>query len=165
MAASALPLNPLPPKRDLPDYLPARMVNQYVYCPRLFFYEWVDGVFRESTDTVEGSVQHKRVDRPGKGLPAPDNLNQEQIHSRSVTLSSERHRVIAKLDLVDVADGIATPVDYKHGRPYSDGEELTVWPSDRVQLAVQAIVLRGTDTPARKESFTTRPPSSACASP
>jgi CRISPR-associated protein Cas1 len=142
MAASALPLNPPPPKRDLPDYLPARMVNEYVYCPRLFFYEWVDGVFRESTDTVEGSVQHKRVDRPGKGLPAPDDLDQEQIHSRSITLSSERHRVIAKLDLVDVADGIATPVDYKHGRPYSDGDELTVWPSDRVQLAVQAIVLR-----------------------
>jgi CRISP-associated protein Cas1 len=23
-----------------PDYLPARMLNEYVYCPRLFYYEW-----------------------------------------------------------------------------------------------------------------------------
>ena len=25
------------PKRELPDYLPARMVNEFAYCPRLFF--------------------------------------------------------------------------------------------------------------------------------
>ena len=24
---------------ELPDYLPARMVNEFVYCPRLFYYE------------------------------------------------------------------------------------------------------------------------------
>ena len=24
--------------QELPDYLPARMVNEHVYCPRLFFY-------------------------------------------------------------------------------------------------------------------------------
>ena len=48
--------------------LPARMVNEFVYCPRLFFYEWVEGIFRESSDTVEGSQQHKRVDKEGKGL-------------------------------------------------------------------------------------------------
>ncbi|HXJ39487.1 MAG TPA: hypothetical protein VNH18_09415 [Bryobacteraceae bacterium] len=44
----------------LPDYLPARMVNEYVYCPRLFFYEWVDGVFRENADTIEGAARRKR---------------------------------------------------------------------------------------------------------
>ena len=25
--------------RSLPDYLPAHMVNEFAYCPRLFFYE------------------------------------------------------------------------------------------------------------------------------
>ena len=61
----ALPILPEPDSRRLPDYLPARMVNEFVYCPRLFFYEWVEGVFRESADTLEGSVQHKRVDKEG----------------------------------------------------------------------------------------------------
>ena len=73
---SALPL-PLPqpkPARIAPrfpaaDYLPARMVNEFVYCPRLFFYEWVEGVFRESADTLEGSAQHKRVDARPSELP------------------------------------------------------------------------------------------------
>jgi hypothetical protein len=25
------------------DLLPARMVNEFVYCPRLFYLEWVEG--------------------------------------------------------------------------------------------------------------------------
>jgi len=33
----------------LPEYLPARMLNEFVYCPRRFFYEWVEGVFRSSS--------------------------------------------------------------------------------------------------------------------
>src|SRR5438045_9043871 len=83
----------------LPDYLPARMVNEYVYCPRLFFYEWVEGLFRESVDTVEGRIQHERVDAKTSKLPKPEDTSTETIHSRSVTLSSERHRLIANMDL------------------------------------------------------------------
>ncbi len=128
-------------QRKLPDYLPARMVNEFAYCPRLFFYEWVEGVFHESADTVEGSVQHKRVDREGAGLPSAEDID-EDLKTRSVTLSSERHRLIAKMDLIDVSQGVVTPVDYKRGKPFDTGHGLEAWPSDRVQLAVQGIVLR-----------------------
>ena len=58
----ALPLPMLPQTDPLPEYLPARMVNEFVYCPRLFFYEWVEGVFQESADTIEGAAQHKKRD-------------------------------------------------------------------------------------------------------
>ncbi len=136
----ALPI-PTQTGPDLPEYLPARMVNEFCYCPRLFFYEWVDGVFVESSDTLEGTAQHKRVDRKTDALQAAEDLP-ETIHSRSVTLSSDRLKVIAKLDLVEVAEGIATPVDYKRGRPREGSDGLELWPSDRAQLAVQAIVLR-----------------------
>ncbi|HWB87251.1 MAG TPA: CRISPR-associated endonuclease Cas1 [Bryobacteraceae bacterium] len=136
---------PLPPPdlegQSLPEYLPARMVNEYVYCPRLFFYEWVEGVFRESADTVEGSQQHKRVDREGKGLP-PAGEMPEDLQTRSVTLSSEEQRVIARMDLVEASDGKVTPVDYKHGKPQLGDAGLEMWPTDRVQLALQALVLR-----------------------
>lgn len=133
---------PLTAPSRLPDYLPARMVNEFVYCPRLFFYEFVDGVFRQSADTVEGSVQHRRVDREGKGVPAAEELGDDKIHGRSITLSSERHRVIAKLDLIEFEDRVATPVDYKHGRPREMDGRLELWPSDRVQLCIQGLVLR-----------------------
>ena len=128
-------------REKLPDYLPARMVNEFAYCPRLFFYEWVEGLFAESVDTVEGAVQHRRVDAKATALPEAADLP-KSIHSRSVTLSSERLRVIAKMDLVEAEDGIVTPVDYKHGSPREGPGGLELWPSDRAQLAVQGIVLR-----------------------
>ncbi len=40
--------------------LPARMVNEFAYCPRLAYFEWVDGVFADNADTVESR---------GKSLP------------------------------------------------------------------------------------------------
>jgi CRISP-associated protein Cas1 len=130
------------PSRVLPDYLPARMVNEFVYCPRLFFYEWVEGVFAESADTLEGSAQHKRVDKPGRGLPAPEQIGDEELKTRAITLSSEIHRLTAKMDLLEVEDGAVRPVDYKHGRPREGPNGIELWPSDRVQLAVQALILR-----------------------
>ncbi len=139
---ATLPTLPRPSRRALPDYLPARMVNEFVYCPRLFFYEFVEGLFRESADTQEGSGQHKRVDREGSQLPAASDLGEESIHSRSITLSSETHRLVAKMDLIEVDNGLVTPVDYKHGKPRETPEGITLWPADRVQLAVQGIVLR-----------------------
>ena len=33
------------------DPLPARMLNEFVYCPRLFYYEYVEGVFVDNADT------------------------------------------------------------------------------------------------------------------
>jgi len=138
-----MPSPRIEPKRELPDYLPARMVNEFAYCPRLFFYEWVEGVFAESADTVEGQIQHRRVDEKTSGLPEAGEVA-EAIHARSVTLSSERLRVIAKMDLVEVeaGAGVVTPVDYKHGRPREGPHGLELWPADEAQLAAQGIILR-----------------------
>ncbi|HVX90845.1 MAG TPA: CRISPR-associated endonuclease Cas1 [Candidatus Paceibacterota bacterium] len=61
-----LPSPPLP--SDLP-LLPARMINEYQYCPRLAYLEWVQGEWSESSDTVEGRNVHRRVDRPSGDLP------------------------------------------------------------------------------------------------
>src|ERR1017187_4005112 len=127
--------------RALPEYLPARMVNEFSYCPRLFFYEWVEGVFQESADTVEGAAQHRRVDEKPTALPGPGEVA-AAIHARSVTLSRERLHAIAKMDLVEAEGGRATPVDYKHGSPREGPDGLELWPSDKAQLAVQGIVLR-----------------------
>ena len=56
------------------DYLPARMVNEFVYCPRLFYYEHVEGIFVHNRETVEGSIGHRRVDAKEDPLPPPEEL-------------------------------------------------------------------------------------------
>lgn len=129
-------------ERELPDYLQARNVSEFAYCPRLFFYQQVVGVFAHNEHTEEGAAQHKRVDKESKRVPAPDEETTEPVVATSITLSSEHHRVIAKLDLAEFRNGRAIPIEYKKGRPMRTDSGLMAWPADRVQLALQAIVLR-----------------------
>lgn len=125
----------------LPQLLPVRMVNEYVYCPRLSYLMWVQGEWAASADTEEGRHAHRRVDqRKGKLPDADDVQDTSRIHARSITLGSERLGIIAKLDLVEGEAGAVTPVDYKRGkRPHVEGG---VWDPERVQLALQVLLLR-----------------------
>ena len=45
--------------------VPARMLNEFVYCPRLAILEWVDGEFAPSADTVEVCRPTRRRGPPG----------------------------------------------------------------------------------------------------
>ena len=112
---------------SLPELVPARMLNEYAYCPRLAYLEWVQGEFADSVDTIEGRFQHRRVDRPSGGLPPrPANENAdpredddptaETIHARSVLVSDQTLGVIARIDLIEGQGNAVTPVDYKHGK-------------------------------------------------
>jgi len=145
--ATTSPAGPASPpaahRPSLPDYLPARMVNEFVYCPRLFFYEWVEGVFAHSADTVEGALRHETVDRTADPLPAPAAAEEtDRLRARSVELASDRLGVVARIDLVEADGGSVTPVDYKKGAPRDGADGPEAWPADRVQVAVQALVLR-----------------------
>ena len=51
------------------EIIPARMLNEFVYCQRLFYYEFVEGVFVESADTLRGGAIHQRVDSGSGALP------------------------------------------------------------------------------------------------
>lgn len=127
------------------EYLPARMLNEFVYCPRLYYLEHVDGLFAHNADTIEGVSKHRRVDQKTDELPSADANTEdfEKIHARSVTLSSDQFGIIAKMDLIEVQGNHATPVDYKRGSPrkHSDGS-LDAWDPERVQVCAQALVLR-----------------------
>jgi CRISPR-associated protein Cas1 len=124
---------------DLP-LLPARMVNEYEYCPRLAYLEWVQGEWAESADTVEGRYRHRRVDKPGGNLPDPAEAEDgERIHARSITLSSNRLGLIAKIDLVEGEGNVVVPVDYKRGRrPHVP---KGAYDPERIQICVQGMVL------------------------
>ncbi len=142
------------------------MINEYQYCPRLAYLEWVQGEWSESADTVEGRYAHRRVDRPSGDLPraggarsvptqrgdeaaasvegasesaASADEDAERIHARSITLSAPRLGLIARLDLVEGDGESVTPVDYKRGkRPHVP---RGAYDPERVQLCVQGMIL------------------------
>jgi CRISP-associated protein Cas1 len=68
-AAEPLSTFNLKPETSADDFLRARMLNEFVYCPRLFYYEQVEGVFVSNADTERGSAIHEKVDRGKGSLP------------------------------------------------------------------------------------------------
>jgi CRISPR-associated protein Cas1 len=130
-----------PPTLDLPDCVPARMVNEFAYCPRLAYLEWVQGDFEDSADTAEGRYKHRVVDQDGGPLPEPEAMDEGRIHARSVWLSAPDEFITAKMDLIEGEGRLVTPVDYKRGAAPTHLPE-GAWEADRVQLCAQGLVLR-----------------------
>ena len=135
-----LPL-PFPELSQDEPLMPARMVNEYVYCPRLAYLQWVQGEWADSADTIQGKAVHKRVDRPGGDLPSPEELDDaDRLEARSITLSSNKLGLIARLDLIESDDGRVIPIDYKRGkRPHV---AKGAYDPERVQLCVQGMLLQ-----------------------
>jgi len=124
---------------NMPECVPARMVNEYVYCPRLAYIEWVQSDFAHNFDTVDGQYRHRAVDDEKGRLPA-EVEDGDVIHARSVWLSAPAEDLTARLDLLEARGKTATPVDYKRGAaPDVPGG---AWEADRAQLCAQALVLR-----------------------
>lgn len=120
--------------------IPVRMVNEYVYCPRLAYMMWVQGEFAHNADTVEGAIRHKRVDKAGGKLPQESGGEAEKIHARSVALSSESLGITAKIDVVEGSGHSVQPVDYKKGkRPHVPAG---AYQPERVQVCAQGLLLR-----------------------
>jgi hypothetical protein len=88
---------------------------------------------------VEGRGVHRRVDGSCGELPETTAISEdERIHARSVTLSSDRFGLIARLDLIEVEDGAVVPVDYNAaGGPIAAG----AYEPELVQLCVQGLIL------------------------
>ncbi len=145
---------------DLPDMIPVRMLNEFTYCPRLGYLEWVEAEWAGNLETMEGTFGHRRVDQAPKRAarkedrgtskgtegvdpqldPKSSSLDPPPIHARSLLLSAPTEGLLAKLDLVELEGMVATPVDYKRGKAPQIPEGA--YEPERVQLCAQGLILR-----------------------
>lgn len=136
----SLPLNV--GKHPESPLIPARILNEFVYCPRLAYLEWVQKEWADSSDTIEGRHVHRRVDRKPEPLPDPETeAEPEDLKpARSVELSSAKLDLVAKIDLIEpTPDGEVVPVEYKRGkRPHV---KQKAYDPERVQLCAQGLLL------------------------
>lgn len=119
-----------------------RNLHNFIYCPRLFYYQWVENIFQESADTVEGSHIHHNVDQPTllenfKELELPEGSN-----IRSLRLESETLGLVGMVDIVEGGSEGAILIDYKKGSSRRDekGERIAKAP-DAMQVVAQKILL------------------------
>lgn len=119
-----------------------------MYCPRLFYYQWVENIFIENPDTVAGDRVHKRTDRETQTGPDWDQALQEGETLRSVSLQSEKLGLTGVVDLLHSDETGPRLVDYKKGSPRRDSNgNLTPKEADAVQIVAYAMLLDEAGSP------------------
>jgi len=123
--------------------LPVRRLHNFIYCPRLFYFQWVENIFQENADTVAGSHIHRNVDAPSR-LEDPKELGlPEGSRLRSLRLESESLGLIGVVDIVEGGPDGAEVIDCKKGSARRDGEgERIAKEPDAIQVAAHALLLR-----------------------
>ena len=148
----------------VPRCVPARMVNETLYCERLMYLEWSQGEFADNAFTVEGRFVHRVADRPGGKLPerpppaaeptsdgpadtpedaaepGEDDHDPRPTVARSVWLTSHELRVTAKIDVVEIEGNRVAPIEYKRGHKPKVPEGAYL--PERAQLCAQVLLLR-----------------------
>jgi CRISPR-associated exonuclease Cas4 len=111
-------------------YLPLSYLNHLIYCPRRFWYMYIQGEIEINAPMLEGTFQHQtRADKPGQ-----DTDDRGRIAHRRIWVWSDRLQIAGFADFVE-ADGEALiPVEYKHGKKGK-------WDNDGIQLCAQALCL------------------------
>ncbi len=121
----------------------------------------VEGIHLHNADTETGVSTHRRVDQPSNAKTAAANAAEPDENKpksvRSLTLSSQAMGLTATLDLAEIQGTTAVPVEYRKGRPFHNNfasardadpddpvpdADVQPWPTDRVQLGLQAALLR-----------------------
>ena len=119
--------------------VPARMLNEFTYCPRLAYLEWVQGEWADNPDTMDGEFVHRNADQPDHRPVGPAAAD-ESFHTRSLRLESADLHLVAVVDVLEVDGSVATPIDYK--KSVAPDLPEGAYEPERVQLCVQGLLLR-----------------------
>ena len=109
--------------------LPISSLNAMEYCPRRFYYQFVQGEMLVNEFVLEGTLEHQRVHQAGS-----HRTGMEEIETTRLYLYSEALLVSGFADVIQERGGVFVPVEYKHGH-------LGEWINDHVQLCAQALCL------------------------
>ncbi len=109
--------------------LPISSLNALEYCPRKFYYQFVQGEMLVNEFVLEGTLIHQQVHQEGTHTTAEGELQTTRHY-----LYSEALHLTGFADVIEERAGVLVPVEYKHGH---QGQ----WLNDQVQLCAQALCL------------------------
>ena len=111
------------------EMLPISSLNALEYCPRKFYYQFVQAEMLVNEDVLEGTLAHQRVHQEGTHAMAEGGMQITRLY-----LYSEALHLAGFADVVEERAGTFVPVEYKHGH---QGQ----WLNDQIQLCAQALCL------------------------
>src|SRR5450759_1338845 len=104
-------------------------LNALEYCPRKFYYQFVQGETLVNEYVLEGTLAHERVHQAGTHATAEGEMETTRLY-----LYSEALHLSGFADVVEERSGVLVPVEYKRGQ---QGQ----WLGDQIQLCAQALCL------------------------
>ena len=110
-------------------YMPLSQINTYVFCPRRFYYESVEGHQIINAHVEEGKIKHEHVHTEVKNRRKGDKTISHRQYLASDTLG-----VSGYTDLVEEKTGVPYPVEFKKAG-------MGNWLNDQVQLCLQGMLL------------------------
>src|SRR5258708_36010104 len=111
------------------ETIPISSLNALEYCPRKFYYQFVEGETLVNEFVLEGTLAHQRVHQSGTHTTRDGEMETTQLY-----LYSEAFRLSGFADIVEEQPGMLVPVEYKRGQ---QGQ----WLNDHIQLCAQALCL------------------------
>ena len=99
------------------ETIPVRSIQNYLYCPRLMYFQLVEKVFVENSDTIQGDRVHSNIDAPTHHDKFPEELfDPRKILHRSLYLADSETGLVGVVDLIERIDKESLRlVDYKRG--------------------------------------------------
>ena len=110
-------------------YIPLSQINTYVFCPRRFYYESIEGHQVVNEHVEEGKIKHEHVH-----TAVTNRRKGDKTISRRQYLASDTLGVSGYTDLVEEKNGIPYPVEFKKAG-------MGNWLNDQVQLCLQGLLL------------------------
>jgi CRISPR-associated exonuclease Cas4 len=111
------------------EMLPISSLNALEYCPRKFYYQFVQGETLVNEFVLEGTLAHQRVHQAGTHTTAEGEMQTTRLY-----LYSEALHLSGFADIVEERSGVFVPVEYKRGQQGN-------WLNDHIQLCAQALCL------------------------
>ncbi len=111
------------------EMIPISSLNALEYCPRSFYYQFVQGEMLVNEFVLEGQLAHQRVHQAGTRT-----TGEGEIETTRLYLYSETLHLTGFADVVEERAGVFLPVEYKHGHQGN-------WLNEHIQLCAQALCL------------------------
>src|SRR5438105_10234662 len=111
------------------EMIPISSLNALEYCPRSFYYQFVQGETLVNEFVLEGQLAHQRVHQAGTHATA-----EGEIETTRLYLYSEALHLSGFADVIEERAGVLIPVEYKHGHQSN-------WLNEHIQLCAQALCL------------------------
>ena len=112
------------------DLILISSLNEYVFCPRRFGLQQVEGLWRDNEHTILGTLLHENVDDAGYEYEADKDVKLVF----ALPLYSDRYGLTGRADVIEWHGSQPIPVEYKKGKRRQ-------YENDDVQVCAQALCL------------------------